>query len=291
MNLIEALQKAGACVHGFDRSEKPAIFGDDIAWTIGDFSSNEDVDSAVSGKDVVFHLISTSVPSTAQADRVLDVQRNLIPSIALMDACVKHNVKKLTFISSGGTVYGLDVAVPTPEDAATNPISAYGATKLAIEKYMGMYSAVYGLSTAIVRLSNPYGRHQTSKNNQGAIRVFMDKMLAGEPISIWGAGDVVRDYIYIDDVSDALIKISETEKLHAIYNVGTGRGHDLLQVIAELEKVMDTPARINYLPKRPVDVPTNVLDISKAKREIGWVPRVSLRSGLETMYEWVRVNK
>jgi len=289
-NLCLALQRANKSVRGFDIGDKPECLPADMSWTRGNFKTCEGLEEALEGIDVVYQWISTSVPASAQTDRVADIENNLLPSIRLLDFCLNRKVDKIVFVSSGGTVYGPNVPLPTPEDASTNPISAYGVTKLAIEKYVGMYSASLGLASVILRLSNPYGRFQHARNNQGVISVFINRIRNGQDIEIWGDGNVIRDYIHIDDVCDAFLRVADPALRRGLYNIGTGRGYNLLDVVRTIERVTGQKARLKHLPSRTVDVDASILDIRKAGDELGWRPLVSLEEGIAMMCDWMETH-
>ncbi len=180
--------------------------GENVTWIGGDFLSKADVSDAIKGTDGVFHLISTTLPQSSNADPIYDVQSNVVGTLQLLDAMVEHNVRQIVFSSSGGTVYGDPQYVPIDEKHPTNPTVSYGITKLTVEKYLQMYQKLYGINACILRITNPYGKRQKLVGSQGAVGVFLNLALNGKPLEIWGDGSVVRDFIYIDDVIDACIK-------------------------------------------------------------------------------------
>jgi len=143
-----------------------------------------------------------------------------------------------------------------------------------------LYFTLYGLDYAVMRVSNPYGTYQRADRGQGVVSVFLHKLIKDEAIDIWGNGLVVRDYIYIDDVIDAALRLVEYQGKNKVFNIGSGRGLTLNELIADMESLLGRKAKANYLPGRVFDVPENVLDISQAFREFGWQPRVSFREGI-----------
>ena len=279
-NLVLALAKSEYDVSGFSNVAPPDDFQRQFAWRLGDFCDADAIAAAVDGIDVVFHLVSTSVPGTAQADIAADIDNNIKASVQFMDICHRRKVGKVVFISSGGTVYGPDVSVPTAEDAPTNPISAYGVAKLSIEKYFYMYAHTQGLKSSVVRLSNPYGPNQDAKKAQGVIPIFLRRILNEEEIAIWGDGAIVRDYIHIDDVNEALLRVAAEDTLFSLYNVGSGVGHSLMEIVNQIASVCGKAPIIRFMPPRDFDVPENVLDIGKIRRALGWEPRISLEEGI-----------
>lgn len=251
----------------------------------GDFTDEAAVKSTIKGIDVIYHLISTTLPATSNKNPPYDVESNVVSTLRMLEAAVKANVEKVIFSSSGGTVYGPVEKTPIPEDHPTNPINSYGIQKLAIEKYLALYGRLHGIGWIVLRASNPYGERQDPTSIQGAVGVFTEAIKQGRPITIWGDGSVVRDYINVLDVAEAFAMLADREAPSNIYNIGSGEGMDLNKLIKLLEKASGLKAEVNYEPARKLDSPINVLDISRARDELGWEPRVSLEEGLERLFK------
>lgn len=245
-----------------------------------DFSDAHGVSQAVSGMDAVVHLIGTTIPKTSNDDVVYDVTSNVVPTLHLLEACRTRGVKKVLFASSGGTVYGVPERLPIDEDHPTRPISAYGVQKLAIEKYLEVYRRMGGPEYAVLRLANPYGGRQRPDVQQGAVAVFVDRALRGQPVEIWGDGRVVRDYMHISDAVAAFTAALAANGSSRIYNVGSGLGHSLLDLAERVERASGKPVQKKFLPSRDVDVPANVLSVARAQAELGWAPKVSFADGV-----------
>ena len=194
----------------------------------------------------------------------------------------------MIFASSGGTVYGLPHTVPIDEDHPTNPITSYGVVKLAIEKYMDLFWRLHGLHYTVLRISNPYGPYQNPVGQQGAIAVFLHHLRTGQPITIWGDGRVVRDYIYVSDLVDALVLAAEVETRRKVLNVGSGHGTSLNELIALMGKETGERPEVDYLKGRALDVPANVLGISRVREELGWRPRTTLDEGIARTWNWTK---
>lgn len=254
---------------------------DRIEYVVGDFSNPLHVQEALQGMQVVYHLISTTVAKTSNENPSYDISTNLIPTLHLLDLCVKERVKKVIFFSSGGTVYGIPNQVPISEDHPTNPICSYGIHKLAIEKYLHLYYNLYGLDYSVLRISNPYGERQRPTGSQGVVAVFFNKIITQKAIEIWGDGSVVRDYLHVSDVVDAAYKVLVSNCTHKIFNIGSGVGLSLKEILEEMEYVTSNKIDVKYLPSRNFDVPTNVLDITRACTELGWAPKIKFREGLK----------
>lgn len=283
-HLAERLVKNEGEVRIFDKNVFwSGSYGSDsarIEWITGDFCEASIIEQALQGVDIVFHLISTTLPKSSNDDPANDVMTNIVPTIQLLESARKMGVRKVIFFSSGGTVYGVPKIVPTPEEHSTLPLCSYGIHKVAIENYLHLYYTLYGLDYAVMRVSNPYGIYQNSARGQGAVSVFLHKLIRNETIDIWGDGTVVRDYIHVDDVVGAALKLIEYRGKQKIFNIGSGRGLSLNTLIAEMASLLSKTAKVDYLSARALDVPESVLDISRASRELDWQPQVSFRDGV-----------
>lgn len=236
--------------------------------------------SILKNQDVLYHLVSTVVPSNSNQHISNDIQANVLFSSHLFEACVKYGVKKVVFISSGGTVYGKESSCPLPEITPTNPISSYGVQKLTIEKLLYLYNYMYGLDYRIVRLSNPYGPYQRPNGILGAVTTFTYKALRGENINVYGDGSVVRDFIYIDDAIRGIQNIVNGENKHHVFNLGCGYGTSIKGVLEVIEKSLGLKINVVYKEGRSVDVPINYLDISRYEKYYGKLNAISLSEGV-----------
>lgn len=287
--LSSALCDRGAVVQGYGRLSSDGPRDARVIWTnalFGDFSA---LARAVEGQEIVFHLLSSSIPESSNREPAEDLAANVHATIKLLDCCSAAEVRKVIFASSGGTVYGIPSIVPTPENAPTDPISAYGIGKLAIEKYLALYHRIHGLDYHVLRLANPYGPGQSPFKKQGVIASLLYHVLCGQPLEIWGTGDVTRDFIHVDDVSSAFLHALHYDGEHRIMNVGTGRGRSINEVVSDLQSVLDLPLlEKTYKHGRAVDVPVSVLDTALIRRVTAWRSRVDWISGLKGTAEWMR---
>jgi UDP-glucose 4-epimerase len=292
-NLVDLLLKNEHQVRVFDRYPSRYKEPDKrVEYVTGDIGNHGEMLEAVKGSDWVFHLAYTTLPQTSNDDPGYDVRSNLIDTLQLMEQCSSAGVRKLVFISSGGTVYGIPQSIPITEEHATEPICSYGVTKLAIEKYLNIYQRMHGLEYVVLRLSNPYGERQNPNAKQGAIGVFLGNVATKKPITIWGDGEVLRDYIYIGDAVEAMLKAAEYQPkgpdAPRLFNIGDGHGQTLNQIVAKIREIVDLPVEVQYTPGRQVDVPANVLDITRAREVLGWAPKVELREGLLRTWNWIK---
>ncbi len=298
LNLAEALLLADHDVLCVDQSEArdrfthASLTHPRLTMLWGDAWDEHALEKALTDCDVCFHLVSSTIPQTSNADPRFDVQSNLQGSLTLLDLCVKTQVKKVIFLSSGGTVYGVPKAVPIREDHPTDPTCSYGIVKLAVEKYLELYRHLHGLDYAIIRLSNPYGERQRTRGAQGAVAVFLGKALRGEAIEVWGDGNVSRDYVHISDVISCLMAVLTSSDPRArLLNVGSGRGCTINQLLGVIGNVVQRYLAIRYVPGRAFDVPSNVLSVERAISVLGWHPAVGLEQGVRRFAHWLQEHQ
>lgn len=252
----------------------------------GDFANTNDIAQAVSGSEIVAHLVCSTVPGKSLFNPIYDLETNVAGSINLFEICVNAGVKKLVFLSSGGTIYGIPESIPIKESHQLNPISPYGVSKMAIEKYLYMFHYQYGLDYSILRLSNPYGERQDASKGQGVIAAWIQQIFNNQPIEVWGDGSVVRDYIYIQDVIQAIVLSLFQATEHKVFNVGAGKGQSLLDLHSIMEKHFQRAIPVSYSPGQKVDVPANVLDISLIQRELQWKPTIRINDGIQKLIDY-----
>ena len=233
--------------------------------------------------DVVHHYAWSSLPATANKDPLRDLSLNIGVTLNLLDALVRRGGGRVIFSSSGGTVYGRIMKVPISEDHELAPITGYGAGKVAAEIYLRLYRTLHRLDCRIARISNPFGAGQRVERGQGAVTTFIHKALRNEEIVIWGDGSVVRDYIHVSDVGEALYSLSTQDDLanQTTFNIGSGVGTSLNAVINKIERALNRKIMVRHEKGRSFDVPVNVLDISRIVKTLSWSPELSLAAGIE----------
>lgn len=286
-HLVDFLLTSGHKVRVFDisyeRFRKPL---QNVDYRISELDNIPNLYEALLGIDIVFHLASSSVPSTSNIDTVSDINKNLIPTLNILSLCVRLKIKKIIYFSSGGAVYGNPLYIPIDEKHPLNPISSYGIGKATAEMYIHLYQRLYGINSVIIRPSNPYGPRQGHFLAQGVISTFLRKMKLGEEISVFGDGNSSKDYIYIQDLIKITYELSICNE-NGIFNIGSGSGTSINQIIDYIRKIAKNKIRINFIEKQIYDVDNFILDISKTTNFIGDFRYTPLEEGIKNTWNWL----
>jgi UDP-glucose 4-epimerase len=262
-----------------------------ITFFTGDFGNVGALDELIAtGFGAVIHCVSTTTPKSSNESPEFDIQSNVIGTLYLLDICVKRKVGKVVFLSSGGTVYGdIGERDKVDETHAVRPMCSYGVSKLTIEHYLDVYRHLRGLDYVALRLSNPYGERQSPLRALGALTVFLHKSLKRESVEVWGDGRVTRDFIYVGDVANA-VYLATVKPVSGIFNVGTGTGLSLREILAEISNVIGRETSVNWLAPRSFDVPRIVLDATKLKRATDWNCVTPIQEGVAITADWLRTT-
>jgi UDP-glucose 4-epimerase len=279
LNLVRRLAHAGAAVAVLDHNEAPQGLAARVRWVRGEFADPRAAEEVIAGADVAFHLISSTVPGDEDVDVSRELSDNIFATLRFLEVCRRLAVPRVVFASSS-SVYGLQTRVPIAETAITDPISSHGIQKLAIEKYLLLHRFHHGLDVRIARLSNPFGPGQRLYGRQGFIALTIGHLLRDEPILLRGGGRPVRDFLYIDDVSEALDRLASQREAPTVVNIGSGIGHSLQEVVAMMEEAMQRPIRSVPGELRRADIPVSILEVTRAAAEIGFRATTPVRAGL-----------
>jgi UDP-glucose 4-epimerase len=286
--LIGALRREGAQVRGFGRLSRFEAPETSHPWIHADFADQMAVARAVEGIEIVFHLAAGSTPERSNSAPISDLEASVAGTIRLLELCSAAGVRRIIFASSGGAVYGIPEDLPIGETAPTRPISAYGANKVAVENYLFIHNYLYGLEHVILRISNPFGPYQDPLGRQGLIAATLLKLLMGEPTDIWGDGSVTRDYVFVDDVANAFVKAATYTGKHTIFNIGSGVGMTVDEVIDAAVQAMGVkhPGKI-YRPGRKADVPVNILNVRRAHSDLRWSAETHWAEAISRTVAWM----
>ena len=237
---------------------------------------------------VVHHAAQASVRRSV-ADPVFDARVNVLGTIALLQASVRHNVRRFVFASTGGAIYGEASVVPTPEDFRAAPISPYGASKLAAEVMMATFRAMSGLSYVALRYGNVYGPRQDPHGEAGVVAIFSRQLLAGAEAVITGDGEQTRDFVYVADVAEANALALGSSTV-GVFNVGTGRETTINEIFRILRELTGSQQPDRHGPPRPGEQRRSAVEATRIGRELGWRPKHALRDGLEKTVAYFRTE-
>lgn len=268
-------------------ARNPAVGRTAAAVEVGDLTDECTVDRIISRyrPTTVYHLACATVPVSGTQEVLTDLSVNLAGTITLLDAMRRHAIPELVFMSSGGTVYGAVGRSPVAEDTPLRPISSYGIMKACSEWYIQLYQRLHGLHALILRPSNFYGEYHTSRR-QGLINVALREIAAGRPVTVFGDGQVVRDYVSIADATGVMVSLRCAGIREGVYNLGSGIGHTVNEVLDIIRDVVGT-FRVERSAARSCDVPHMVLDVSRLAAVVK-PPATRLRDGIAATWRWVR---
>jgi UDP-glucose 4-epimerase len=237
--------------------------------------------------DVIFHLAAQMDVRRSVADPKFDAETNILGGINLLQSAVRHRVGKFVFASTGGAIYGEQDYFPADEKHPLNPVSPYGISKLAFEKYLYFYNLEHGLQYISLRYANVYGPRQNSEGEAGVVAIFCERMLRGEKAVIYGDGLQTRDFVYVGDVVRANMLVLDHD-YSGFFNVGMGRETDINTIFEMIKSATgSTQERINEAA-RPGEQRRSCIDHGKITKHLGWKPQVDLESGIEKTVEYFR---
>lgn len=237
--------------------------------------------------EAVVHQAAQASVQRSVEDPVFDARVNVLGTVALLQACVRHRVQRFLFASTGGALYGEAEKIPTPEEAPTRPVSPYGASKLAAEGYLRTFHDLSGLSYASLRYANVYGPRQDPHGEAGVVAIFSRQLLRGEPAVITGDGRQTRDFVYVEDVAQANLLALDSGECGA-FNVGTGIETDVLTVFGHLKELTGSGQDPRHGTARTGEQRRSAVDPARIRQAMGWEPHTGLRQGLEATVRFFR---
>jgi UDP-glucose 4-epimerase len=237
--------------------------------------------------DIVDHHAAQSNVPASVTDPVNDASINVLGTLNLISLAAKHNARKFIYISSGGAMYGEPESLPVNEDAPARPLSPYGASKQAVEAWLGVYQRTFGLDYTVLRYANVYGPRQSIREEGAVVAVFATRMEADQPVTIDGSGQQTRDFVYVGDCVTANVAALERGS-GGSYNVGTGRETSVREIFDSMAEVAGYSHKPSFGPARKGDVMRIVLDAGQAQRDLGWRAEMPLYDGLAKTYAYFR---
>ena len=283
-NLSRHLADRGWTVTSFD-IVMPPVTDPRVEYIMGDFFDDNVLANAIKGKEIIYHALSTVNPGNSNEKYMMGYGRDFIQTIKLFDMLKEQNAK-LIFLSSGGTVYGVQEEQPIKESASARPINHYGNVKLCIENTLRVFDIQAKSKMMIARISNPYGPGQDHNKGVGFIDAVIRKTLEGEPVEVWGDGEIIRDYIYIEDVCKMLGNLAEYEGEETVFNVSSATGTSQNEIINIVKEIDDSVSCV-YKPGRSVDVRKIILDNSKIM-SVSKVELMGIKDGIRSVYNYLK---
>lgn len=244
----------------------------------GDAGDPDVAAEVVDGAAWVAYAAGGSKPAESDADPVGHAARNLGPVVTSLEATAAAGARGFTFLSSGGTVYGPSAPVPTPEDSALWPISAYGVMKVAAEQFVAMHARRGGFAADVLRCANVFGPGAPTRGSQGLIGVARAHLEAGEAVVVFGDGSMRRDYLHVDDLADVVLRLAARPDGVRVLNVGSGTSVSVLEVVDALAASLGVEAQVEHCPPRASDLPVSELDVTRLRRTLDFAPRDTLAS-------------
>jgi UDP-glucose 4-epimerase len=286
--LVDALAARGGVKLLLLGRSKSSVFGNRFSYLQVDLSDPESYREALAGIDIVYYLASESIPASSWNNPAAEIEMNLLPFISFNETAARQHVKKVCFVSSGGTVYGPSVS-SVKEDADKQPFSPYGITKLAMENFLNYFRVKYNLHSDVYRVSNVYGGGQDTSRGLGIINTFLEKILTDGAISIFGDGSNVRNFIYVKDVANVLSSSVERDLMQSsVLNVSSDDTVTLNKLVDTIRGVVKEPFRVNYLESRQSDNSAVTLDNSRLKKMFSALKFTPLSQGIAETYVHVK---
>ncbi|MFP5346599.1 MAG: NAD-dependent epimerase/dehydratase family protein [Actinomycetes bacterium] len=285
-HLVDALVRRDHEVTAFDRfaTARPSFTSRTVRLVAGDFMNRADMAGALEGQEVVFHFLSTTDPATAENDPTFDVRTNVASTVEMLKLSVDAGVDKVVFASTGGAIYGDQDKLVFSEDDPTLPVSPYAIGKLSIENYLRYFRVKWGLDYLVFRISNPYGTRQRPHKKQGVVPIFLREIAKGEPITVFGDGEMVRDYIYVEDLVEMIAGTAPAPTRHRLYNLGSGEGRTINQIVDAIRAVTGRAVEVVHRPTPRTYVDHVILDASRFTDEFGLRATTSLHEGISKLW-------
>ena len=240
--------------------------------------------------EVVSHHAAQMSVGVSVREPTRDADINILGALNLLEAAVRHGVRRVLFASTGGAMYGDEALPPTPETVFPEPVSPYGVAKLAVERYLHAFRVMHGLEAVALRYANVYGPRQNPHGEAGVVAIFSQAIVGGHAFTINGDGGQARDYTYVGDVVQAVLLAAalRVEDRLPILNIGTGIETSVTDLVTTLQAIVGRPLRFQHGPAKPGEQRRSALDARLAQRVLGWQPTVDVRAGLARTLEWFR---
>lgn len=250
-----------------------------------DITQTHEIEELFEKGDIVFDFASPTVPHSSMSHPEREIDLHIKPHVLMIQSAMKKQIKKYIFTSSGGGVYGKNPQTPITELVAPQPITPYAIAKITIEHYLSFFSNLYQIPHLIYRISNPYGPRQQFKEGFGVIPTLINHIETNTPPELYNEGNAVRDFIYIDDVVDAIEVSFTADNTYSVYNIGSGNGTSINEIWKTLKSITKSELEPIFKESRSIDADKIILDISRFQEEYSWKPQIDVREGLQKLLQ------
>ena len=285
-HLVEALLARGDEVTVLDNlaTGKRENVRDGARVVEGDIRTDADAVFDEARPELCFHLAAQADVGTSVERPEFDAEVNVLGTLRVLEAARRHETQ-VVFSSTGGALYG-ECERPAREDDPREPLAPYGTSKLAGEEYLATWNRLHGAQHVSLRFANAFGPRQLAKLEGGVVAIFMDRLLAGERVRIFGDGTQTRDFVFVGDIVESMLAAAGHDG--GVYNIGTGVETSVNELYDVCRRIAGSDAEPEYAPPRPGDLYRSFLDPSRAGEDLGWRPQRTLEDGLRETWEWAR---
>jgi UDP-glucose 4-epimerase len=258
-----------------------------VRYYIGNYNDSNILNQALAHSDIVIHLAHIGTPISSAMNTEREILNNILAFSMLLEKVKTSNIQKFIFLSSGGAVYGIPDCLPVDESYKGWPISPYGISKLTMEHFLHMFSHFTMVPYIILRPSNPFGPRQNFMGKQGIIPVAIYHALTNNPLKIWGNGNAVKDYFFINDLTRVVVDILKINKINEVFNIGSGKGISIRSLVDTIQKVLKIHIQLIFEPQYKEDVTEVVLSCRHLHEATGWEPKINLEKGIKFTSAWI----
>ena len=278
----ELLKNTNHKIKIFDRNENNSNIP--VLWHCADFKEKNEISKFIKNIDILVHLASSTVPASSTLSGEIDIKENISAMVQILDLVRQINPRLYIIFASSASVYGNQQNLPITEMNLPRPISFHGLQKLSIEHFLRIYNQQYNINYASCRISNPYGFGQKNNNLQGLISIVKNSLKKEKRITIYGADECTRDFIYINDVAKAIVSLCNSDPINCEVNLSSNTEIRISDLLKKIEKVSKKDLLADYKKAREIDIKRSVLDNNLIKSITKWEPLITIDEGINKLF-------